>query len=178
MRIAMLLLASLVTCNSESTPPPQDQERQLARTPANVTTAAVSAKASEPTHPQQGSWRAAFTATKASVDLPEAAPRYDAWQGDDGSLASGKGEISLSVTPDGGVTGSVSGSLGDMRIQGAVEEGTLRAVVTPTEPQAPQSLSGVLVAVTKGADFIGTLRASGHHGNVVRKADVKLEKHQ
>lgn len=135
---------------------------------SSPTTAAVA------TSPFAGTWRASFEATRGEVSLAKDHP-WPAWKKDAGTRL-GKGNIELVVAADGSVTGTIGGALGELDLRGRLEDGTLRAGVTPKEPDEPDAMRGTLVGTAAGAKLDATLRASSGDGLVVRTAKLGLAK--
>ncbi|MFH1604032.1 MAG: hypothetical protein ABIH03_09000 [Pseudomonadota bacterium] len=101
---------------------------------------------------------------------------YKWWKADDGTSASGAGEMELRIAPDGVVDGNASGALGNMIIRGILEEDGLRAGVSPTDPGSETSMTGVLVGAAKQEAIEADLRVSSHDASLVRRAVVRLKR--
>lgn len=122
-----------------------------------------------------GRWKATYRAAKAEVAVPKEAPNHT-WADDDGTAATGDGSVELSIAPDGTVKGRAKGALGDQHIRGVFDGKTLRAGLTPVDPEAELAMSGVLVGSPKGKEIAAQLRVSSGDATIVRAATVQLER--
>ena len=123
--------------------------------------------------PYAGSWRGAFKAERARVSVPEGVP-WDVWAADDGKLGVGAGTISLKVAPDASVTGTLSGVLGSLQLRGGIENGVLRAGITPQTANDAAGMTGYLTAEVTTKKLSGKLVVSNHAGAVAREASFSL----
>ncbi|MBI4952878.1 MAG: hypothetical protein HY908_12660 [Myxococcales bacterium] len=148
------------------------------RTSAGVATASGSASAAPaaPALPEAGAWQGTYQAEKDTVFVPEKVPYHGGWAKDDGTQAVGPGQVELTVAPDGQVTGSASGALGDQVIRGVVDGGALRLGVTAKDPRDPAAMSGILTGSLKGDKLVGTLQVASSDASLVRQAPVALER--
>jgi hypothetical protein len=137
---------------------------------ASATPSARAAAAS----PFAGTWSGDYDAKRAPVDLPKSTP-WAAWKNDDGGRL-GTGTVALRVDEGGYVDGETDGALGKLRLRGRIEDGALRAGVTPADPDDAPALSGALVGEAREGALTGTLRASAHDGELVRVATVTLRR--
>jgi hypothetical protein len=93
------------------------------------------------------------------------------WKQDDGKKSSGEGKLSLAAGPDGDVTGSANGALGELKVTGRIDGD--RAALTLTSAQA-DGFHGVILASQTPVGLKGTLNASSADSLQVRRADVTL----
>ncbi len=154
----------------------RDSSTQSTTTTAAATTATAAATASEaaPASPHAGRWTGQYVAKKGEVEIPEGIP-YKWWEKDEGDEAAGQGDIVLSIDGDGVVTGQVSGALGDLKVQGKLEEGTLSAGVS-SDADDGHGMRGVLTGTLDGETIQATLRVSSHDAAIVRSADTQLSR--
>ncbi len=120
-----------------------------------------------------GRWKATYRAAKAEVAVPKDAPSRT-WADDDGTAATGEGSVELSIAPDGAVKGRAKGPLGEQHIRGVFDGKTLRAGLTPVDPEAELAMSGVLVGSPQGKEIAAQLRVSSRDATIVRAATVQL----
>jgi len=146
--------------------------------PAATSSAAASASVGAPAAPAapakawfEGRWQGAFQAELLRIEMQ--AGGLKEWKNDDGKKASGEGKLSLEAGPDGTVTGTVSGALGDLSVAGRVDGD--RAALTLTSPQ-PDGFHGVILASQTPEGMKGTLNASSGDSLQVRQATVTLSR--
>lgn len=119
----------------------------------------------------EGSWQGAFQAELLRIELP--AGGLKEWKNDDGKKASGEGKLSLEAKPDGSVSGTASGALGELTVAGQVDGD--RAALTLTSAQ-PEGFHGVILATQTPEGMKGTLNASSGDSLQVRQAAVTLSR--
>lgn len=122
--------------------------------------------------PLAGEWSGGYDATRATIVLPKKNP-WPAWKEDSGKQL-GKGMLDLQIDPAGVVRGRASGALGALVIRGQVEEGRVRATVSPENVEATGAMAGTLTGEAQGADLRVLLRLSDEKGETVRTAESKL----
>ncbi|HEX2874774.1 MAG TPA: hypothetical protein VHP33_26165 [Polyangiaceae bacterium] len=119
----------------------------------------------------EGSWQGTFQAELLRIELPAGGVKE--WKNDDGKKASGEGKLSLEAKPDGSVSGTATGALGDLTVTGQVDGD--RAALTLTSPQ-PEGFHGVILATQTPEGMKGTLNASSGDSLQVRQAAVTLSR--
>jgi hypothetical protein len=119
----------------------------------------------------EGAWQGSFTAELFRVELPAGGVKE--WKTDDGKQASGAGQLSLDVSPEGTAHGSASGALGELTVSGRFEGERAALALAPVTPGGFQ---GVLLAEKSSDGLKGTLRASSGDSLQVRRADVTLSR--
>jgi hypothetical protein len=185
-----LALALVGGAACDSHPPPPDRAPPE-RSPASTSTGAAQSSApasatgieaptaSAPAVAAAGVWEGTFTSAKGTVHMPESV-KDTAREHDDGKSGVGPGKVSLTVAPDGEVTGSWSGALGKDVLRGRVEvDGAntmLRATAMPEDPTARESMSGILVGELKGDAFHTEIHVSAGDAVTVREATFELHK--
>jgi hypothetical protein len=170
MRHLWLMACALLACGGDS-----DKPAPASTSTAVVTAVPTATMSAAPKHPHEGAWQGAYVAAKNEVQVPKKA-KWKAWEQEEGSDRTGKGDVSITVSSEGLVQGTVSGALGELRVLGTIEKGALRAGVTPVDPVAPYAMTGVLAGDEKAGVIEADLTLSSHDGNAARKASVKLEK--
>ena len=132
--------------------------------------ASVAAPAAAPTKPWfEGSWQGAFQAELNRLEVPVGGVKE--WKQDDGKKSSGEGKLSFEAGPDGGVTGTATGALGDLTVAGRIDGD--RAALTLTSAQA-DGFHGVILASQTAEGLQGRLNASSADSLQVRQASVTL----
>jgi len=157
----LLLLAT--ACQQSPTPTPAASGSAPAKASAAASAAPAPAKAWF-----EGAWQGAFQAELFRV---ETAGGVKAWKEDDGKQASGEGKLSLVAAPDGSVSGSASGALGELVVAGRVDGD--RAALTLASVEAT-GFHGVILASQTPEGMKGTLSASSADSLQVRQATVTL----
>ena len=142
---------------------------------ASVSTAAPAAPAASSAAPSkawfEGAWQGTYEAELFRVELP--AGNVKEWKLDDGKKASGAGKLSLAVSPDGTVTGTSTGALGDLAVSGRVE-GDRAALSLVSGGEA--TFHGTVLATQTPEGMSGALSASSGDSLQVRHAKVALKK--
>ncbi|NUP09946.1 MAG: hypothetical protein HOW73_28190 [Polyangiaceae bacterium] len=177
----VLAVPLLVACSSEdnaqqgtANPDAPASTSALIVTPPSPSASGAAETKAAPI-PFAGSWKGTFDAKKAPVSLdPGVVER--SWKADDGKAASGPGTIQLVVAPDGIVTGDLSGSLGEAKLTGFVEERRLTATFTPSSQDADPAMHGTINLEAGADDWSGELRASSGDATLVRSSTLTLKR--
>jgi hypothetical protein len=144
---------------------------------ASASSAPAAAPSTPPSAPPaekpwfEGAWQGSFSAELFRVELPAGGVKE--WKTDDGKQASGDGQLSLDVSPDGTALGNARGALGELTVSGRFEEERAALALAPVTPGGFQ---GVLLAEKSSDGLKGTLRASSGDSLQVRRADVTLSR--
>lgn len=165
---------------------PESNQTDLAKTESSAGPAAApsgsgaspgasASAAVEATSPLAGTWSGDYVAQKATIEL---APKVTdkAWKDDDGKKASGKGTVTLTVAPDGTLTGQSKGALGNLTLSGQIDGDFVRATIAPDEPTHPLAMTGVLVGKLEGDALKGRIRVAGPDATIVREAPIELKR--
>jgi hypothetical protein len=151
--------------------------------PARETPGAAPATASAPASPAPavpeqpwyvGSWSGSYEAQHYLVETRKG-EGLKQWAGDGGEQGIGSGKLSLEVSPDGRITGTASGALGEMIATGEVDDDSFRVQLRPSTP-SDTAFQGFFVAKRKGAKVEGRLQASSGDSASVRDAPFSLSK--
>ncbi|HEY6081090.1 MAG TPA: hypothetical protein VIW29_19880 [Polyangiaceae bacterium] len=163
-----LLGLGLVACQGA----PKSQPAELASASASAATAPASASAAAAPMPWfSGRWQGSYDAELHRIET--AAGGVKEWKQDDGKQAAGPGTLSLEAKPDGSVSGSASGPLGEQNLLGHIEGDRVALTLTSS---AENGFRGVIVAAQVGSDIKGVLSASTGDSLSVRRASVTLSK--
>jgi len=187
----MLLLAALFTaggCQEEKAKPSEPAAPNQATSIATSTekpalpvpvTAAPSASQSAGTAADatraEGTWEGSYNAKKGSVELPSKV-KDKARSRDDGTTAVGPGTVTLTISPDGEVSGKAKGALGDATLRGTAEGEMVRASVFPDNPALPGAMTGVLVGMLKEGVIRAEIRVAGPDATIVRESEIELKR--
>ena len=163
MRIAPLLLLASACQQAPKTDAPATPSAPASGTPVPSTSAAPVKTWFE------GAWQGVYQAELFRIELPVGGLKE--WKQDDGKKSSGEGKLSLQAEPDGTVTGSASGSLGELVAAGRVDGDRLALTLTPSQNDG---FHGVILAAQTPEGMQGTLSASSADSLQVRKATVTL----
>jgi hypothetical protein len=131
--------------------------------------AAPSASAAPPKAWFEGAWQGAYQAELFRIELPAGGVKE--WKQDDGKKSSGEGKLSLQAAPDGTVTGSANGALGELVAVGHVDQDRMTLTLTPSQNDG---FHGVISAAQTPEGMKGTLSASSADSLQVRQATVTL----
>jgi hypothetical protein len=149
----------------------------LAPTPSGASSArpSQSSNAAPESLSPAGTWEGSYNAKKGSVELP-AKVKDKARARDDGTTSIGAGKVSLTITPDGEISGKASGALGDATLRGKVDGEMVGASVFPDNPAAPSAMTGVLVGMFKDGVIRAEIRVSGPDATIVRESAIELKR--
>jgi hypothetical protein len=126
-----------------------------------------------PVAPHVGAFEGSYESKKADIALAPGV-RVQDWKRDDGTAASGMGKLTIDISADGQVSGTIDGPLGPGLIRGVYSEGLLSASVSPTDPTRVDSFEGTLSGSLE-ADSIGVqLAAATADARLARRAEAKL----
>lgn len=191
-RAAIMLLASLFTggCQEEKAKPSEptapNQATSIAAStempeaaPTAVATGSPSASqsadaAADATSPT-GTWEGSYNAKKGSVELPSKV-KDKTRNRDEGATVVGPGTVTLTISPDGEVSGKSKGALGDATLSGTAEGGMVRASVFPDNPALPSAMTGVLVGMLKDGVIRAEIRVAGPDATIVRESEIELKR--
>jgi len=122
-----------------------------------------------------GKWRSTLAVEKQTVRLPSDASTTT-WSRDKGKRATGEVVLTLRISTAGEVRGEGKGALGALTLTGKVTDKDLRATITPTDPNDPLGMHGVLLGAAKGAVIEVRVRTSGHDASLVRGGEGVLKR--
>ncbi len=120
-----------------------------------------------------GSWVGTYKAERQVMNVPIGGARD--WSKDDGQKAAGEGQVKLTVTNDGLISGSAEGALGKHVVRGSALEQELRLEFLPEAPEV-EAFRGVAVTKADGEQQSGELKASSGDSLTVRRASLTLRK--
>jgi hypothetical protein len=122
-----------------------------------------------------GTWEGSYNAKKGTVELPSKV-KDKARGRDDSSAAVGPGTVTLTISPDGELSGKATGALGDATLRGKAEGEMVRASVFPDNPALPHAMTGVLVGMLKEGVIRGEIRVAGPDATIVRESAIELKR--
>lgn len=188
-RLWLVALGSMLACGTscdrtdrEAAPPPPSAMSAAASAPAAPPSLGASSPAPSPLSAPPvapggwaGSWVGSYDARKGAVLLP-AKVKDKGIAADDGKSAVGQGSIEMAILPGGDIRGKLSGALGAGTIIGRVDGATIRAAVSPDDPQAANAMTGIFIGEGKGPVLVCELRVAGPDATVIREATVELKR--
>ena len=126
----------------------------------------------------KAAWKGSFKTRPGAVTLNKEASAYiKVWAKDPGTEMIGDGTISLQIpATKGPVQGEISGVLGDLLVNGDLDNGVLSARVDAKNPNDEKAMTGVLQGTIKGSTLEATLRVASRNANLVREAELKLSR--
>ena len=157
-------MLSSLSCQS-----PSQQAVPQPASSGSAPAAAVPANSAAPQPWYQGAWQGSYQAELFRIELPVGAVRE--WKKDDGRQGSGAGKLSLTAGPDGNVTGTASGPLGEQAVTGHIDGNRAALSLLPKEAGGFQ---GVILADQAPEGMKGKLSASTGDSLSVRQATVTL----
>lgn len=183
MRASLLAAVLVIGCQSEpkrEPPPRPDATERPAAATASAATAASAAPSGSSVRPAAGAeafvgtWEGRYDAKKGSAFVPKDVK--DKSPSDDGKRVVGAGTVTLKVAPDGRVTGTSKGALGELDVSGKTDGEWLRATLTPLDPSAPEAMTGILVGPLRDGVVKAEIRVAGPRADLVRESAIVLEK--
>ena len=168
MRFAALLL--LATACQQS-PKADAALAEAAKASAALPARAAPSASAPPKAWFEGAWQGTFDAQLFRVEVPAGGAKE--WKQDDGKKASGEGKLSFDAAPDGSVTGSATGALGDLSLSGHVDGD--RAAFVLSSP-AVDGFHGVILAAQAPEGMKGTLNASSGDSLQARQGSVTISR--
>src|SRR5689334_5767009 len=157
-RFVLLVPFVLVACETsrsdKPTPPaPSETAPALPSAPASVPSGKTSSTAPAPSASAAaaeekggslvGTFEGRYDAKRGEVEIPPKV-KDKVRTKDDGKTATGVGKISITIDPDGEVSGSLSGALGAATLKGKAEGESISAMVNPEDGLAPQAMFGIV----------------------------------
>ncbi len=168
---SLLVTLALVGCAKKEPAPDA-----ASSAPAHVSSATASAvaSASAPAPPwYTGTWVGTYSAERLAMEVPIGGVRE--WKSDDGKKSAGQGQVKLSVSRDGVISGNADGALGKHVLRGSAVEQELRVEFLPETPE-PEAFRGIAVTKMEGDQQSGELKASSGDSLTVRRASLTLRK--
>jgi hypothetical protein len=135
----------------------------------------LSATASAAAGDATGMWEGRYEAKKTALVLP-AKVKDKAIAADDGKIASGPGNVEITITAGGDVRGKVTGALGASSITGKVDGAMVRAAVNADDLHALNAMTGTFVGAIKGDTIVAELHVAGPDATILREAAVELKR--
>lgn len=145
----------------------------VAASSTSFASASASASASAPSPAKADKWTGTYTSKHVKLETPEKVRDFT-WKKDDGTGATGDGQLSLELKA-GAVVGKASGPLGPQTVTGVLEDGSLRLRLIPTDPTATLAMTGSGLGRIEDGVLSGKVRCAGSKGVVVREVSFELE---
>jgi hypothetical protein len=165
----------LAVCACRKSSPAAEAVASASAAPAIASVVSAVPSAAPAPNALAGTWSGVYRAVHHPVqmDKKEALP---AWAKDDQKIGVGEGKLELVVGPNGSVSGTSTGALGELVVSGRAEEGIVRATLMPRDPSVEGSFQGYFVGQPVGDRIAGQLQVSSGDGAVVRRASVDLDR--
>src|SRR5688572_16836796 len=163
------LLLALVLCVGCKGTPEQTPTKEVSASSSAAVAAAPSASAAPKAAWYEGNWQGTYKAEL--LRLETAAGGVKQWKEDDGSKASGEGKLSLQAGPDGNVSGTASGPLGEHNVSGKIEGEHVSLALAPAQADG---FRGFILAKRAATGIEGALQASTGDSLTARRATVTL----
>ncbi len=169
--IGLVLMATTACRQPAPSAEPTPSASQIPVVPSAASSVAPAGAA--PRGASAGTWSGTYRAAHylVQMDKKEALP---AWAKDEQKLGVGQGRLELVIDPNGSVSGTSTGPLGQLQIFGRLEDGTVRATVSPDEPTTEAAFHGFFVAELQAGRMKGELQVSTGDGAIVRRAPFEL----
>ena len=167
---AIVLCAASACKKSGPAAEPAASASAVPEAPSVVSSAPSSAPSP---HALGGPWSGSYRAARHLVQM-EKKEALPAWAKDDQKQGVGEGKLELVIGPNGTVSGTSSGPLGELVVSGRAEGGAVRATLVPRDPSAEGAFRGYLVAQAAGDRIQGQLQVSSGDGTLVRRASLDL----
>lgn len=166
----------LLACDKDKADPTgEPKPTTTASTPADAPPAASSAaEAKSDDAKGTGSFSGKFEAKASELYLPDTKEMARKWRTDESDEGLGPGELTLSIADDGTVTGTVSGALGALILNGHAEGDIVTATLTRAKDDH-DGYTGTLQATRKGAQLEGEMNLTRYNANTLRRATFTLD---
>lgn len=173
---AIALIACEKSTKADNSPTMPASSASVAAAPGAPALAAPAVPASSKTNSSKttslaGTFQAVLR--KSTTGKKEGAP--SGWEKDDGKRFTGAGSVQLSIAPDGTVTGTLKGALGEPRLSGRLEGDELRAALLPSGTDVTQIQNGVLSLKREGDSWKGQLSCASGDALLLREAQLELK---
>jgi hypothetical protein len=183
MRRFVISALFLFSACSKTAAPGSSESAASAQAPA-VAAPAISVPSASTATPQPttqdtwyvGTWKGDATVSKrpSATSTKEGGPA--AWDKDDGQKLTGPIIVEISVDPQGEVSGTLKGALGDLGVRGRAEGNELRSNLVPKSDDIAAIQNGYLI-LTRNSDALkGRLSAATGNALMMRHADLVLKK--
>ena len=170
--ISLFCLIALLVVPTGCNDAPKQKENANAVTPSAASGSASAAVApNPPSVDTAGKWRGHFESEQETTEVPKPHAQR-AWRKSDDGI--GKGEIELSVSASGELSGAVTGALGALRLQGEADATSLRARLSPAP--GDDGFAGWLLLTAKDSALSGDLRVSHSKSGQLRRSRLLLER--
>jgi hypothetical protein len=172
--VVVLASVALASCKDEASRAAPVASASVSNSASAIASASTSAAPRLPV-----TYQGSYTATAGTLYVPDAAA-WDGFKfrGDTDAGALGDGKLTLTIDPDGGVTGDLEGPLGPANVAGLAQENSVSFNVAPKEPKGEMSFSGTGTGTIADGGITGAMHVSSWRANVLREAtfDVKRPK--
>lgn len=167
------LAALLSGCGKDA-----ERSQSVASTVASASaSAAPRAPLAPKVPPFAGKYEGTFDAALFRIEMTKEEGAVKEWSEDDGKTLSGAGTLILKIDENRTITGTSSGSLGNLRASGNLDDDRIRVSLLPESPgPIGGSGSATLVGKLEADSIVGTLRASSGDSLKARTAAVRLSK--
>ena len=170
--IGLLAVGCSKSNESSSLSPAEASVENAAASARPAPSSATSTRA--PTPEVQG-WSGRYSASPGGFYVPDGGEWAGVkFRGEDASVGLGEGAMTVSITREGRVAGTVDGPLGPLRVTGELASKAFSAALVSSEPAG--GFSGTAVGLEEGDRIAGTMRLSLPTGNVLREASFTLER--
>jgi hypothetical protein len=163
----------------DKSPPPPVTGARAPEAPGSAAmpslSASASAAAAAPANKLAGTWVGTYESKKGSVALPDKVKDKER-DADPGTVAVGKGEVTLTIAPDGDVKGKWSGALGKVTLTGKLDGNVVRVSALPDDYAAADAMTGVLIGMAEGDKIRAEIRVAGRDANIVREAAFEMKR--
>ena len=120
-------------------------------------------------------WSGRYLAKPGDLYVPEGGEWAGVkFRGEDASVGLGEGGLVFSVDRDGKLSGTLDGSLGELRVTGQLAAKAFSAALVSSDPA--HGFTGTATGTEEGGRITGVMRLSLPTGNVLREASFTLER--
>lgn len=170
------LLGLLISACSKTHPTQEQPSSATSTTQASTDSSAeppTPRAPAEPAAPKTRVFEGTYTTTPGTLYIPTGPSEYKMTKQapDDGGLL-GPGTLSLTVAPDGRVSGaSTAGPLGDAVLEGVLEGDRLTASIRRKDP-SDDGLTGTLVGTVHDGKLEGSMELANGNAGTLREAKL------
>jgi hypothetical protein len=165
MRFVLLVLL-LASCDKKQETPAQAS--------ASASASAAPSAAVADTGPAKNAWTGQYDSQPGTLSVPDGAEwKGVKFRGDDAGEAIGKGNLTITIDPDGQAHGEGDGPFGPFVVAGTLSENILTFSVRRKDP-TDMGLTGTGRGTVTADKLEGTIHASKATANVIREATFSL----
>jgi hypothetical protein len=167
MRFVLVMLLLLASC---------DKKQETPAAPSASASASAAPTAIADAGPAKNEWTGQYDSQPGTLSVPDGAEwKGVKFRGDDAGEAIGKGNLKITIDPDGQAHGEGDGPFGPFVVAGTLAENILTFSVRRKDP-SDMGLTGTGRGTVTADKLEGSIHASKATANVIREATFSLHR--